>query len=142
MQNRGVATFLLLYSSITFTVCEGKLSFPLLLFRSSVFRVSHASHSYPTFYCTKTWYHLYISDAFSWPTKMQTALFNLVWNTQKSNWTIFFDCPDEMFLSIEKVFALPYCFSPHFLDKGVTFLLSYNLRNITKQKWHEWYNTL
>ena len=32
----GVATFLLLYSSITFTVCEGKIMFPLLLFGSSV----------------------------------------------------------------------------------------------------------
>ena len=34
---RGVATFLSLYSSITFTVWEEKLSFPLLLFGSSVF---------------------------------------------------------------------------------------------------------
>ena len=24
---------------------------------------------------------------------------------------------------------LPYCFSPHFSDKGVTFSLSYKLRN-------------
>ena len=35
---------------------------------------------------------------------MLTALFNLVWNTQqKSKWTIFFECPGEIFLSIEKV---------------------------------------
>ena len=33
----GVATFLLLYSSIVFTVCEGKVRFPLLLFGSLVF---------------------------------------------------------------------------------------------------------
>ena len=33
----GIATFLLLYSSIIFTVCEGKVRFPLLLFGSSVF---------------------------------------------------------------------------------------------------------
>ena len=33
----GVDTFLLLYSSIIFTVCEGKVRFPLLLFGSSVF---------------------------------------------------------------------------------------------------------
>ena len=26
--------------------------------------------------------------------------------------------------------TLPYCFSPYFWDKGVTFLFSYNLRNI------------
>ena len=44
-RNGGVATFLILYSSIIFTVCEGKVRFPLLLFRSSVFRVSHARFS-------------------------------------------------------------------------------------------------
>ena len=35
--------------------------------------------------------------------KMLTALFNFVWNTQKNKWTIFFECPGKMFLSIEKV---------------------------------------
>ena len=35
--------------------------------------------------------------------KMLAALFNLLWNTQKSKWTIFFECPGKMFLSIEKV---------------------------------------
>ena len=34
--------------------------------------------------------------------KMLTALFNLVWNTQKSKWTILFDCQDKMLLCIEK----------------------------------------
>ena len=34
---------------------------------------------------------------------MLTALFNFVWNTQKNKWTISFECPDEMFLIIEKV---------------------------------------
>ena len=34
--------------------------------------------------------------------KMLTALFNLVWNTQKSKWTIFFEY--KVFLSIEKIF--------------------------------------
>ena len=33
----GVATFLLSYSSITFTVFVGKVKFPLLLFEYSVF---------------------------------------------------------------------------------------------------------
>ena len=33
----GGATFLLLYSSVIFTVYEGKVRFPLLLFGSSVF---------------------------------------------------------------------------------------------------------
>ena len=35
--------------------------------------------------------------------KRLTALFNLVWNTQKSKRTIFFESPGKMFLSIEKV---------------------------------------
>ena len=35
--------------------------------------------------------------------KMLNALFNLVWNTQKSKWTIFFECQGIMFLSIEKI---------------------------------------
>ena len=35
--------------------------------------------------------------------KMLTALFNLVWNTQKSKWTILFECQGKMLLSIEKV---------------------------------------
>ena len=34
---------------------------------------------------------------------MLTALFNLVWNKQKSKWTIFLECQDKIFLSIEKV---------------------------------------
>ena len=38
-RNGEVATFLLLYSSITFAVSVGKVGFPLLLFRSSVFSV-------------------------------------------------------------------------------------------------------
>ena len=35
--------------------------------------------------------------------KMLTALFTLVWNTQKSKWTILFECKGKMFLHIEKV---------------------------------------
>ena len=35
--------------------------------------------------------------------KMLTALFNLVRNTQKSVWTIFFECQGKVFLSIEKI---------------------------------------
>ena len=34
--------------------------------------------------------------------KMLAALFNLVLNTQRSYWTIFFECPGKVFLSIEK----------------------------------------
>ena len=35
--------------------------------------------------------------------KMLTALFNLVWNTQRSIWTIFFECQGKVFLCIEKI---------------------------------------
>ena len=50
--------------------------------------------------------------------KILTALFKLVRNTYKSIWTIFFECQDKVFFSIEKILeksgptlnALPYCF--------------------------------
>ena len=90
-------------------------SSPLLLDFQS-FELS-MQDSHRTLYCTKTWYHLYISGGLQ---KMLTDLFNLVWNTQKkSKWTIFFECPVKMFLSIKKVLEKisehqPYCFSPHF----------------------------
>ena len=35
--------------------------------------------------------------------KMLTALLNLVRNTQKSIWTIFFECQGKVFLSIERI---------------------------------------
>ena len=34
---------------------------------------------------------------------MLTVLFNLVRNTQKSIWTIFFECQDKVLLSTEKI---------------------------------------
>ena len=47
---------------------------------------------------------IFIVSKHSWSLqKMLTALFNLVWNTQKSKWTILFECQGKMFLSIEKV---------------------------------------
>ena len=36
--------------------------------------------------------------------KMLTALFNVVWNTQKSILTIFLECEGKVLLSIEKIF--------------------------------------
>ena len=57
--------------------------------------------SHTTLYCTKTWKpgiicpFLILSGGLQ---KMLTALLNLVWNTQKSEWTI---CLGKMFLSIE-----------------------------------------
>ena len=73
--------------------------------------------------------------------RMLTVLFKLVWNTQKSTCTIFFDkYQGKMFLIIENVLVSSctalLLFSSHFWSKGVKFLLIYNLRNITKQNWH------
>ena len=45
--------FLLLYSSVIFTVCVGKVRFPLLLFEPSVFELA-MQDSDPSSYCTKT----------------------------------------------------------------------------------------
>ena len=47
--------------------------------------------SHPTLCSTKTLYHLHISDPFWQCKKMLTVLFKLVWNTQKSTWTSFFE---------------------------------------------------
>ena len=33
---------------------------------------------------------------------MMTTLFNLVWDTEKSKWTILFECQNKMFLGTEK----------------------------------------
>ena len=87
----GVATFLLLYRSITFTVCEGKIRFPLLLFGSSVFRVSHTRLPSNSIICT----FLIYSGGLQ---KMLTALSNLLWNTQKSKWTVFLSLPGKIYL--------------------------------------------
>ena len=78
--------------------------------------------------------------------KMLTALFNLVWNTQKRKWTIFLSAKAKCFWVLKrfqkrlvgtnvKCTALLF-FSTSLRYKGVTFLLSYNLRNIIKQNWH------
>ena len=66
------------FSSVTFTLCGGKVRFPLSLFGSSVFWVSYArfSSTFSFKSCTKIWYHLSIL--------IHLTLFNLVWNAQKS----------------------------------------------------------
>ena len=136
-QEGGFATFSVLYSSITFTVCacgESKVSF--ITFRifgilSQPFKT--LIHIFivlkPDIICT----FLIYSGSLQ---KMLTALFNLVSNAQKSKWTIYFECQGKIFLSIEKVLEkvsedqpIMYCITV----KGVTYLFRYNLRNIIKQ---------
>ena len=46
-------TFLLLYSSIIFTVCEGKVRFPNYFLALQSFELA-MQESEPSFYCTKT----------------------------------------------------------------------------------------
>ena len=127
----GLPLFLLLYSSITFTVCGGKVRFHLLLFRSSVFWVSHAQFSSKSLTPDIICKFLIHSGSLQ---KMLTALFNLVWNTQKSKWENVLSAKARCFLVLKRfkkdkwgrIFhALPYCISPHFWDEGVTLLLSY-----------------
>ena len=59
----GLSLFLLLYGSITFTLCVGKVKFSLLLFFLQSFELA-MQDSHPSLYSTKTLYHLYISDPF------------------------------------------------------------------------------
>ena len=68
------ATFLLLYSSVIFTVCEGKARFPLLLFGSSVLQDSD-----PTFYLLKPNIICTFLIHNGSVQKMLTAFFNFVW---------------------------------------------------------------
>ena len=140
-----IATFLLLYYSIAFTLCVhvegGRSKVPLLHFGSSVFRVNQASFSSKSLWCLYPSLHCIIciflihSDILQ---RMLTALFKLVWNTQKTTCTIFLSTKSRCFL-ILKIFwclnALPYCFFLRIFE-GVKFLLTYKLRNITKTKWH------
>ena len=110
----GVATSVitLQFSSITFTVW-GDVRFPLLLSDLQSFEFamedSHPSlyqdfhpRSHPSLVVKPgiTCKFLIHSGSLQ---KMLTALFNLVWNTQKSKWTILFECQGKMFLRIEKV---------------------------------------
>ena len=75
---------------------------------------------------------------------IMTALFKLVWNTQKSTSTNLFEYHGEfeMFLNIENVLVksnLKYTalfFFLQILQIRVKLLLTRNMRNETKQKWH------
>ena len=144
------------FSSITFTVCVwGGSKVPFVTFQ--IFSLELAMEgSHPSLYYD---FHLHSHPSLAVKPsiickfqihsgslqKMLTSLFNLVGNTQKSKWTILFDCEGKI-SSYWKGFrkdqggptlnALHYGFSPHFWDKGVTILLSYNMRNIIKQNWH------
>ena len=63
LEKAGLPLFLLLYSSIAFTLYVGKVKFPLLLFFLRSFELAMQDF-HPSLYSTKTLYHWYISDPF------------------------------------------------------------------------------
>ena len=88
----GLPLFLLLYSSV-------QSHFHFRIFSLWVRHVRFSS-TFSSKSCTKTWYHLSFLIHSGSLQKMLTALF---WNTQKSIWTIFFECQGKGFLSIKKI---------------------------------------
>ena len=125
-----VATFLLLYSLITFNVCEGKVRFPLSPFPSSVFRVNHARFLYNSLL-----YWNLVSFVHFWSILVvckKCWLVHLCWHAQARCFL------DKWGPTLN---TLPYCFSSNFSDRGVTFLLNFNLRNMIKQSWHYIYSS-
>ena len=99
----------------------GKVRFPLLLFGSSVFLVSHARfsskslHLKPDITCTFLIHYGSLQE-------MLTAFFDFVLNTQKRKWTIFLECLRKMFLSIKK---LSLSFMPHVGPKWNIYVSHY-----------------
>ena len=108
-RNGESSLFLLLYSSITFTVCgESKLLFTSfqifsLLSQPSKILIQVFTVLKPDIICTFLIHYGSLQ-------KMLTALFDFLWNTQKRNWTNFFEWPGKILLSIEKrsLSFLPY----------------------------------
>ena len=86
MQKWGIATFLLLYSSVTFTVCgESKVPFTTfwifsLLSQSCKILIQVFTVLKHDIVCT-------FLIHYGSPQKMLTALFDFVWTTQKRKWT-------------------------------------------------------
>ena len=90
----GGATFWLLYSSITFTACVGKVRFPYYFSDLQSFELA-MQVSHPSLYCK------FLIHSGSLQKKL-TALFNFVWNTQKIRWTIFLSAQARCFLVLKR----------------------------------------
>ena len=124
LQKQGVITFFITYfyySSITFTVCgESKLLFTSfqifsLLSQPSKILIQVFTVLKPDIICTFLIHYGSLQ-------KMLTALFDFLWNTQKRNWTNFFEWPGKMLLSIEK---LSLSFMPYVGPKWNIYLSHY-----------------
>ena len=98
----GGCYFLLLYNLILFTGCVGKVKFPLLLFGSSVFG-SHLKVLIQVFTVLKHWMICIFLIHSGNVQEMLTALFKLVWNTQKHTWTIFLSTKAKFFLILKSL---------------------------------------
>ena len=139
MQKRGggVATFLLLYSSISFTVCEQKSKASFITFWFFSLLSQPCKIPIQVFIILKHFIiciFLIHSDSLQ---RMSTALFKSVWNTQKSTHTIVLNTQARCFLILKMFWCLnvlPYFFSSHFYSKGFKFLLTYNFEKYNKTK--------
>ena len=126
-----VATFLLLYSLIAYTVWrKGGVKFPLLHLDYSIFWVSHARLSswslfYIIFVLSLFWQYILVcivSIVYFWFILIVYRKcwllysFKLVWNTQKITWT---STKAWCFLILKMFWclnALPYCFFLHIFE--------------------------
>ena len=118
---RGLLLFLLLYSSIAFTVCVGRKGskvLALLHFDSSVFWDNHARvSSNQIFIILKRLWFVYFWFILTVYRKCWLLyLFKLVWNTQKITWT---SIKARCFLILKMFWCLnapPYCFFLHIFE--------------------------
>ena len=92
--------FLLLYSSIIFTVCVRKKGFLYYFLDHQSFELAKQD-SDPSFYCTKMYICTFLTHYGSIQKKL-TALFNFVWNTEKYKWTIFLSAQTRCFLVLKR----------------------------------------
>ena len=146
-RNRGLALFLLFYSSVqSHLMCVGGKKGSLYYFSNLQFFEFATQDFHPRSHPSLV---LKLGIICTFPIhsgslqKMLIASFNLVWNThRKVNRQFFLSANARCFLALKRfseistLNALPHCFSPHVWDKGVTLLLSYNLGNTIKQNWH------
>ena len=126
----GIPLPLLLYSSIIFTVCEGKVRFPVLLFGSSVFW----GVLKPNIICA------FLIHYGSVQKDVDCFYLTLIGIHRKME--IFFECRGKMFLSIEKVLryvktnlkSTALLFFSTFLRKNCHIFIELELEKYSKTK--------
>ena len=106
MQKWGACHFFttLQFSSITFTVCVGKVRFPFGSLNLQSFELAMQGfhpHSRPSLVLKPCIIFLFLIHSGSLQKKL-TPLFNLNWNTQKSKWTVFLSARARRFLVLKR----------------------------------------